>query len=103
MPQWAVGTDPLIYWNKRSNIETAGLAKMIISTKKSGVIKNIVYKSDNDEDVLDVTFFKHNGDTVCKFIDSNDCIGQLIVKGQDMAACEKKEQEVLSRIIMELK
>lgn len=99
----AVGTDPLIYWNKRSNIETAGLAKMIISTKKSGVIKNIVYKSDNDEDVLDVTFFKHNGDTVCKFIDSNDCIGQLIVKGQDMAACEKKEQEVLSRIIMELK
>lgn len=98
----AVGNDPLVYWNNRSGIEKAGLAKMIISMEKSGVIKNIAYKYDDDPDVLDVTFFKQKGDTICKFVDSNDCVGQLIVKGQNMDACEKKAQEVLSKIIIEL-
>lgn len=98
----AVGDDPLNYWNKRNNIETAGLAKMIISTEKSGIIKNLTYRHDNDADVLDVTFFKHKGDMICKFTDSNDCIGQVVVKGQNMTSCEKKAQEVLSKIIIDV-
>lgn len=98
----AVGDDPLVYWKNRNAQPTAGLAKMIISTDRGGTIQRLEYEDNHDPDVVEVTFFKHTGDHIRKFTDSNDCIGQLIVKGRDMAACEKKEQEVLSRVAVEL-
>ena len=98
----AIGEDPREVFAKKADVETAGLAKMIISPERSGIIKNIAYKGKEDPDVCEVTFFKHEGDEVCKFTNSKDCIGQLIVKGKDMNACEKKEQEVLSQIVLDL-
>lgn len=98
----AVGDDPRIIFNKKSEIETAGLAKMIFSTERSGIIKSINYISDEDSDVLEVTFFKHSGDEMRKFVDSNDCIGQVIVKGNNMQLCERKMESVISKIFIEL-
>lgn len=96
----AVGDDPLNYWKQRNAHETAGLAKMIISTDRSGILKEITYQNHNDPDVLQVLFFKKPGDEIRRFVDSNDCIGQIIVKGKDMASCERKEQEILHNIRM---
>ena len=96
----AVGDDPIEYWNRKNAYETAGLAKMIISTDRSGVLKEIAYQGHNDPDVIQVSFFKKPGDEIRQFVDSNDCIGQIIVKGKDMASCERKEQEVLHNIRM---
>ena len=98
----AVGDDPLEYWNQRNEYETAGLAKMIISTDQSGILKEINYLGQSDPDVLQVLFFKKPRDEIRQFVDSNDCIGQIIVKGKDMASCERKEQEVLQDIRMVL-
>lgn len=96
----AIGDDPIEYWKQKNSYETAGLAKMIISTEKSGVLKEIAYQDHNDPDVIQVSFFKKPGDEIRRFVDSNDCIGQIIVKGKDMNSCEKKEQEVLDDIHM---
>ena len=62
---------------------------MIISPEKGGIIRKLSYEDLADPDVIDVTFFKKEGDEVRQFTDSNDCIGQLIVKGIDKA-CVKK-------------
>lgn len=96
----AIGDDPIEYWKQKNSYETAGLAKMIISTEKSGVLKEIAYQDHNDPDVIQVSFFKKPGDEIRQFVDSNDCIGQIIVKGKDMNFCERKEQEVLDDIHM---
>lgn len=96
----AIGDDPIEYWKQKNSYETAGLAKMIISTEKSGVLKEIAYQDHNDPDVIQVSFFKKPGDEIRQFVDSNDCIGQIIVKGKDMNSCERKEQEVLDDIHM---
>ncbi len=99
----AVGDNPLLYWNNRQNVEMAGLAQMLISKDKGGIIKNISYDNNvNDPDILEVSFFKSKGDKINKFLDSNDCIGQMIVKGRNMQYCEKKEKEVLSKIVLNL-
>lgn len=96
----AIGDNPLDYWKQRNDYETAGLAKMIISIDRSGILKEINYLGDNDPDVLQVLFFKKPGDKIRQFVDSNDCIGQIIVKGRDMASCERKGHEVLHNIRM---
>ena len=98
----AIGADPAEYWNKRSDIQTAGLARMIIDTERTGIIKNISYSDKIDPDIYEVTFFKKKGDEIRKFVDSNDCIGQVIVKGEDISACEDKARKVLSEIIIDL-
>lgn len=98
----AIGADPAEYWNKRSDIETAGLARMIIDTERTGIVKNIGYKDNGDPDIYEITFFKKEGDEIRKFVDSNDCIGQVIVKGKDISSCEDKARKVLSEITIDL-
>lgn len=99
----AVGDDPLTYWEKRNSFETAGLAKMIINTEQSGIIESIDYNDNGDSNVIQVLFFKHKGDEIRKFTDSNDCIGQLIVKGKDINECKEKEKQVLNRVSVKIK
>ena len=94
----AVGESPEEYWKKRGDLKSAGLARMIISPEKGGIIRKLSYEDLADPDVIDVTFFKKEGDEVRQFTDSNDCIGQLIVKGIDKAMCEKTERKVKSEI-----
>lgn len=65
----AVGDDPLEYWNQRNEYETAGLAKMIISTDQSGILKEINYLVQSDPDVLQVLFFKKPGNGIRQFVD----------------------------------
>ena len=54
-------------------------------------------------DVLEVTFFKHPGDEIRIFENSNDCVGQIIVQGGTMDDCTKVVQTVLGKIDMKLK
>lgn len=99
----AVGDNPVKFWENRNSYETAALAKMIINTEKDGILERIEYEREKDPDIVEVTFFKHTGDEIRKFVDSNDCIGQMIVKGSDLHECEKKERHVLSQINLVLK
>lgn len=64
----AVGENPLEYWNKRRETSKAGLARMILETEKEGILEEIEFNGCKDEDVLEVTFFKHQGDRVSALI-----------------------------------
>ena len=98
----ALGESPLELWNHRRGTTKAGLAKMILSTEKSGVLESIEYSGEIKGNVLEVTFFKHPGDEIRIFENSNDCIGQIIVQGDTICDCKKEIQNVLDRIEMKL-
>lgn len=98
----AVGENPLKYWENRNKEETAGLAKMIFSTEQKGILKDVSFVGEKTEDILEITFFKRPGDEIRVFENSNDCIGQVIVKGNTLDECKKKVDAVLKEISVNL-
>lgn len=99
----ALGKNPLTYWEKRSDKNKAGLARMIIEEENSGVLDEIINENTSDPDIKEITFFKNNGDEIRKFENSNDCIGQIIVEGKTLEDCEEKIKEVSNKIKLILK
>ena len=53
--------------------------------------------------MLEITFFKHEGDNIRVFENSNDCIGQVIVQGNNHEECEITLNSILKNIEMKLK
>lgn len=98
----AVGCNPLEYWEKRNAGTTAGLAKMILSTERKGTLKSVQYTGEMTDDILEITFFRHPGDEIRIFENSNDCIGQIIVKGATLDECKRKVEQVVDLIDMKL-
>lgn len=98
----AMDDEPLDYWNKRNNDTTACLTKMIVSENKSGIIKKISCPVENINNVVSVDFFKKADDSIKIVEDSNDCIGQLIVKGKDIAECRRTAEAVLSKVVLDV-
>lgn len=99
----ALGENPLELWEQRRNKTMSGLAKMILETEKSGTLESIQYTGSDKGNVLEVTFFKHPGDEIRVFENSNDCIGQIIVQGNSMEECRIEIEDVISKIEMKLK
>ncbi|MCH1982946.1 ATP-grasp domain-containing protein [Ruminococcus sp. OA3] len=94
----AVGADPLEYWEMRNPVRTAGLAKMLFSTEKKGTLKDICYTGQMSDDIVEITFFRKPGDDIRVFENSNDCVGQIIVKGKTMNDCKRKSNEIIEKI-----
>lgn len=99
----ALGENPLEFWKQRRSTTKAGLAKMILETEKHGILDNIVYRGQIDEDVLEVTFFKQPNEEIRIFENSNDCVGQIIIQGETMEECKTSLQNALGHISMKLK
>lgn len=99
----ALGENPLELWKQRRAETKAGLAKMILETERTGVLEDIKYSGKIGGDILEVTFFKHPGNEIRIFENSNDCVGQIIVQGNNMIECEKNAESVISKIEMTLK
>lgn len=98
----AVGFDPRLLFNKRNKLFTAGLS-MMIQSDKSGIIDNIVNtNSMKEKGIYDITFFVSRGDSVRKFFNSKDCIGQVIVKGETIANCHQTMERVIDNIQIKL-
>lgn len=94
----AVSENPLEFWSQRSKENKAGLARMIIETEKSGILKEIITSNNEDDDIVEITFFKEINDEIRKFENSNDCIGQIIVKANNLEQCEEKIEKITSNI-----
>lgn len=99
----AVSENPMEFWSKRSKERKAGLARMIIETEKSGILKEIKNNNIMDDDIVEITFFKEENDEIRKFENSNDCIGQIIVKDDNIKKCEEKLDSIESNIKLILK
>lgn len=99
----ALGENPLELWDKRRRYTKAGLAKMILETEKSGILDHIGYKEEKGNDIVEISFFKHPGDEIRVFENSNDCLGQIIVQGDTLPDCERMVIDVLDKIHVKLK
>ncbi|API92970.1 hypothetical protein J32TS6_15040 [Virgibacillus pantothenticus] len=98
----ALGIDPRNIFNDNEIKSNAGLAKMLFSEKESGVLKSIEYNGYIDEEIVDISFFKRPGDKINAFENSNDCIGQVIVKGKTLDDCKQKVERVVKEINIEI-
>ncbi len=99
----AISENPLEFWSQRSKENKAGLARMIIETEKSGILKEIVNSNEKDDDIVEITFFKEENDEIRKFENSNDCIGQVIVKADNIKQCEEKIEKITNNMKLILK
>ena len=99
----AISENPLEFWSKKSKENKASLARMIIETKESGILKEIINANEKDDDIVEITFFKEENGEIRKFENSNDCIGQVIVKADNIKKCEEKLEEIESNIKLILK
>lgn len=81
--------------NKKEHITC--YAKMLVS-EKTGILKAINNKNQENQDITDITFFVKEGDMINEFTNSRDCIGQVVVKGKHLNYCKQLIDEVISNI-----
>ena len=93
-----LGESPLPIWEARKK-PCATLARMVKS-EKSGICEDVIVPYNLD---AQIHMFIHKGSEVRAFTNSNDAIGEVIVKGSNMEECENKMAEVLKEIIIKLK
>jgi len=97
----ALGIDPQDIWNER-NKGKAGLAKMIISQDKSGILKSIQYNGRKEPYIFDINLFAKPGSEVYKFRNSNHCLAQVVVQGDNLQECYDRADKVISDISIEI-
>lgn len=88
-----LGESPLPIFNKRL-APCATLARMIRSDK-SGIVKSI---SVPQIDGGYLNMFIHEGSKVHHFTNCNDAIGEVVVKGENLAECENFIQDIINKI-----
>lgn len=88
-----LGESPLPVWEGRKK-PCATLARMMKSDK-DGVVKSV---SVPDIDNVDIHMFIKEGSTVRAFTNSNDAIGECIVKGHSLWECEGLMSKALEQI-----
>lgn len=92
-----LGESPLPYFENRKE-PSATLARMIRSDK-SGIVKSISIPEIED---VQIHMFIQIGSEVRVFTNCNDAIGEVIVKGKDMAECEQIMKNIINEIRIEL-
>lgn len=92
-----LGESPLPYWNKRQK-PCATLARMVRSDK-NGTVKSVSVPEVSD---THINMFIHEGSEVREFTNSNDAIGEVVVKGASMIECEEKMNYVMNQIKVDL-
>ncbi|MGO4865646.1 ATP-grasp domain-containing protein [Ligilactobacillus ruminis] len=95
----AIGKNPMVYWDERCSATKSGIAKMLLSESKCGILSSdMKYIGEKDDDIVQIKFFKHKGDKIRIFEDSNDCLGQVVVEGNSYEECNKKLKYVFDNI-----
>lgn len=94
----ALGNDPRPVFEARNGVGQPNASRML-SSEESGIVKDIVNKNNmNNTWIKEITFFVKPGDEIRKFTNANDCIGQVIVTGDNYVDCEQKIQSIKSNI-----
>lgn len=99
----AMGEDPVEFFKKGEHKKVANASRMLFSPK-SGTVKKITIPEEflKSEDIYDLSLIIEEGDQVNEFTTAKDRIGQLIVKGSSYDACERKIQEVIAGIDLDI-
>ena len=76
---------------------TANLSRML-SADREGIVDRIEVDGELPDNVTDLSFNIESGSRVRPMQNGRDRIGQLIVKGRDLAECAHTQEEVLGKI-----
>ena len=91
-----LGESPLPIWESRKAPCTT-LARMIRSDK-DGIVKSVTFLENPN---VVIHMFIHEGSEVRTFTNSNDAIGEVIVKGASMHECEEIINKAINQIVIE--
>lgn len=94
----ALGVSPLSVFEKRKN-PSATLARMVRSNV-AGIVESVSLPQMEN---VEIHMFVHKGSEVRAFSNSNDAIGEVIVKGKDLKECDELMNRVMSNILISLK
>ena len=92
----ALGESPMPVFERRK-APCATLARMVRSDK-SGIVKSILVPKFDD---VEIHMFIHKGSEVRVFTNSNDAIGEVIVKSNTLNACDELIKNVMESIKIE--
>lgn len=98
MVEMALGGDPRKVFNKRLKTLRAAVSKMLTS-EKTGIAKRINIPLLRD---TQITMFIEEGSEMRTFTNSNDDIGQIVVSGNNLTDCDRKIDEALKALTIEL-
>ena len=79
---------------------TSNLSK-ILTSDRSGTVKAIRNENVPAPDIIDLSFNIAPGDRVNRYENGRDRIGQIILTGESLSACEKRLEELLGKISIE--
>lgn len=97
----AMGDDPLAIFRAREGRNVANASRMLLS-EQSGVVKRIENPVVMDGHIYDLSLIIQEGDTINKFTNAKDRIGQVIVSGESLEDCLRRIDEILSQIKIEV-
>lgn len=97
----AMGMDVRSLFLKAGMKRTANVSKILIS-EKTGKLTKLVNSNKSCEEIVDLSFNVSEGDTIRKYVNGKDRLGQVILKGDTLEECKSRLQEVLSNIEMEI-
>lgn len=89
----ALGESPLPVWEQRQT-NRATLSKMIFS-ERSGIVSKISLPEMAD---VQINMFARKGDSVRAFNNSNDAIGEIILKSDNLDMCRALMKTVINQI-----
>lgn len=97
----AMGDNPLDIFARREGKNVANASRMLLS-EKSGKVKSIENTVPMDDNIYDLSLIIREGDTINKFTNAKDRIGQVIVSGKTAEECLQRIDTILTQIKIEV-
>jgi len=97
----AMGDEPLALFEKREGKLVPNASRMLLS-EVSGTVKRIENPFTVGGDIYDLSLLIREGDTVEKFTNAKDRIGQVIVSGESLDDCLARIDGVLAGLKIEV-
>lgn len=97
--QTAMGQDPRKIFAEKAATVTPNASRFIMA-EKSGTLKEFKDMNAKRDDIVKFDVFVKEGDTVHKFEDGKDRLGQVVVKGENLSTCFERLTEISANIKM---
>lgn len=88
-------------WDRGRPWPGAALALMLIDPEAHGTITAVLTPEELPQWATDLQVFKGVGETLAGFTSSNDCIGQVVVRGRSLEECRRRAEELGAGIRLE--
>ncbi|QHO91315.1 hypothetical protein CWT12_08305 [Actinomyces sp. 432] len=89
-------------WARREPWPGAALALMLTDPDAHGTVTAVSVPGDLPDWVQDLSLFRGPGDHLNGFTSSNDCLGQVVVRGQDLPQCQQRAATLAAQVSFNL-